>query len=349
MNRTTFRRQERLSFNQGKLQPIATGQFQRRINVLMLIASIFRLDCVHGFFSRATSSKWASLYPSHVHSIVASSATTMATISRIRTKSSIPFLFQSSSLLTMSKSTSSSCIETSLGGNFHSISLSIPTMEMMEEVGALIAILSKRTDVLFLDGDLGAGKTTFSRGFIKCKLGIADDCDDNESDDCEDTASGRVQQSSLRITSPTYLLSNTYEYREDNDYNEEDRTSEEQPTREIHHMDLYRLSGKSPRDFDPLNFSYIFSNCISLIEWPSRLQAFPELLPPEDTLLKIDIRIPDPTSDERVMSLVSSSESSWNIRLKYLIDEGMVDDLLLYSDDDADNSNDNDSPDDVKD
>lgn len=101
-------------------------------------------------------------------------------------------------------------------------------------------------------------------------------------------------------------------------------------------MDLYRLSGKSPRDFDPLDLSYVFTNCIALIEWPSRLQAFPQLLPPEETLLKIDIRIPDPTSDERVMSLVSASESSWTTRLKYLIDEGMVEDLLLYAGDDPD-------------
>jgi tRNA A37 threonylcarbamoyladenosine biosynthesis protein TsaE len=114
-------------------------------------------------------------------------------------------------------------------------------------------------------------------------------------------------------------------------------------------MDLHRLSRKSPRDFNPLDLSYVFSNCISLIEWPSRLQAFPELLPPEETLLKIDIRIPDPTSDERVMSLVSSSESSWTIRLKYLIDEGMVDDLLLHADDDHENSNDDDSTDGIKD
>jgi tRNA A37 threonylcarbamoyladenosine biosynthesis protein TsaE len=105
-------------------------------------------------------------------------------------------------------------------------------MEMMEEVGALIAILSKQTDVLFLDGDLGAGKTTFSRGFIKCKLGIeGDDYGYDENDDCEDTAATRVGRGSLRITSPTYLLSNTYEYREDVDLSEED-IADGEPTRE---------------------------------------------------------------------------------------------------------------------
>jgi len=349
MNHTTFGRQEQLSLNQGRLRSIATDKFERLLKFMMLIASIFRLDCVHGFFSRARPSICTSLHPRHARSIAASPATIMTATHRIGTRSSVPFKFQSSSRIAMSMSTSASCIEKSLGGNFHSISLSIPTMETMEEVGALIAIISKQTDVLFLDGDLGAGKTTFSRGFIKCKLGVADDgCDDNESDDSEDTAGARVGQASLRITSPTYLLSNTYEYREDDDYGEEDKANGE-PTKEIHHMDLYRLSGKSPRDFSPLDLGYVFSNCISLIEWPSRLQAFPELLPPEETLLKINIRIPDPTSDERVMSLVSSSESSWSVRLKYLIDEGMVDDLLLHADDEPENSNDDDSTDGIKD
>eukprot|EP00532_Pseudo-nitzschia_australis_P019042 CAMPEP_0168287440 /NCGR_PEP_ID=MMETSP0142_2-20121227/2263_1 /TAXON_ID=44445 /ORGANISM="Pseudo-nitzschia australis, Strain 10249 10 AB" /LENGTH=255 /DNA_ID=CAMNT_0008232825 /DNA_START=719 /DNA_END=1486 /DNA_ORIENTATION=+ len=234
--------------------------------------------------------------------------------------------------------------------DFYSMSLSIPTMEMMEEVGALIAVLSQPTDVLFLDGDLGAGKTTFSRGFIKCKLGIVDDDDDDDADDTtsdndndniSDSGAARVQDASLRITSPTYLLSNTYEYIESDDYDRDEDKDEREQKIEIHHMDLYRLSGRSPRDFEPLGLGRVFANCISLIEWPVRLQAFPELLPPEETLLKIDLRIPDPTSDERVMSLVSSTESSWTTRLKYLVDEGMVDDLLLGFDrDDDDDSSD---------
>lgn len=94
-------------------------------------------------------------------------------------------------------------------------------MEIMEEVGALIAILSQPTDVLFLDGDLGAGKTTFSRGFIKCKLGIKDEYNDadhvdGDKDKGDDVGGPRIQQQqALRITSPTYLLSNTYVYKED--------------------------------------------------------------------------------------------------------------------------------------
>jgi hypothetical protein len=98
-------------------------------------------------------------------------------------------------------------------------------MEIMEEVGALIAILSQPTDVLFLDGDLGAGKTTFSRGFIKCKLGIKDEYNgDDHVDEDKDDGVGirRIQQQALRITSPTYLLSNTYVYKEDDNGDSDD-------------------------------------------------------------------------------------------------------------------------------
>ena len=113
-------------------------------------------------------------------------------------------------------------------------------------------------------------------------------------------------------------------------------------------MDLYRLSGKSPLDFEPLGLERVFSDCISLIEWPSRLKSFPDLLPEEEQLLQIDLRIPDPISNERVMSLVSSPESSWTKRLQYLVDEGMVDDLLLNFDDDGDDDDDDDDDDDEK-
>lgn len=121
---------------------------------------------------------------------------------------------RSLSSLTMSNSPSS---KKTIGDEYYSISLSIPTMETMEEVGALIAIISQPTDVLFLDGDLGAGKTTFSRGFIKCKLGITDDNDGGKNGD------DRKGDSSMRITSPTYLLSNTYEYIEEDDETNESR------------------------------------------------------------------------------------------------------------------------------
>jgi hypothetical protein len=70
----------------------------------------------------------------------------------------------------------------------NSIDLEICTVQDMEDVGAVLSIGTARGDVLVLDGDLGAGKTCFSRGFVRARTGLSD----------------------IRVTSPTYLLSNTY-------------------------------------------------------------------------------------------------------------------------------------------
>ena len=70
--------------------------------------------------------------------------------------------------------------------------LDIPTAQDMEDFGALLSALvlneeKPQGSVIFLDGDLGAGKTALARGFVRASTG---------------------QQ---RVTSPTYLLSNTYQ------------------------------------------------------------------------------------------------------------------------------------------
>ena len=67
--------------------------------------------------------------------------------------------------------------------------LLITTPEDMEDVGSVLSISSSKGDIIFLDGDLGAGKTCFSRGFIRAKTGFFD----------------------MKVTSPTYLLSNVYD------------------------------------------------------------------------------------------------------------------------------------------
>jgi len=61
--------------------------------------------------------------------------------------------------------------------------------------------------VSYVNLDLGAGKTTLARGFVLCKLGVDE---------------AQVQGQALRVTSPTYLLSNTYFYSdEDSDQDQE--------------------------------------------------------------------------------------------------------------------------------
>jgi len=210
MNRAPYRR--------GKIQS------QRLKYVIMMIVSMLHIDHIYGLLSRATPSIRASY---RLHRSSFSTVYSMATRLSSRTMRPMPFSLRPLSSTETSKLKQSYSVETNRGDDIYSISLSIPTMEIMEEVGALIAVLSQPSDVLFLDGDLGAGKTTFSRGFIKCKLGIGDDYSDyDDGIDIDDTAThsgvARVQQASLRITSPTYLLSNTYEYTEDDDMGDGD-------------------------------------------------------------------------------------------------------------------------------
>ena len=58
----------------------------------------------------------------------------------------------------------------------------------MEDVGSILSVDTRGGDCLFLKGDLGAGKTCFARGFVRARTG----------------------DWNMRVTSPTYLLSNCY-------------------------------------------------------------------------------------------------------------------------------------------
>ena len=94
-------------------------------------------------------------------------------------------------------------------------------------------------------------------------------------------------------------------------------------------QDLYRLSGEQESDFDPLELDFVFTKCISLIEWPSRLPT--SIKPPILDRLDINLSIL-PSTDERQMQLTAPVGSTWNERLDVLVDEGLVDDLLITDD-----------------
>jgi len=106
--------------------------------------------------------------------------------------------------------------------------------QQMEKLGAYFCEFLEVGDTILLNGDLGAGKSTFSRGLIRTAF----------------------DDPSMLVTSPSYLLDNKYELSEDV---------------VIHHMDLYRLPEKC--DFSFLNIPKVFDESICLIEWPQRLGA----------------------------------------------------------------------------
>jgi len=106
------------------------------------------------------------------------------------------------------------------------------SFEEVESVGSHLSKIVDDADVLLLRGDLGAGKTTLTRGLIRSKF------NDPE----------------MMVTSPSYLLDNCYQYGEH---------------LFIHHMDLYRLP--SGCDMDILDIPHVFSTSLCIIEWPDRL------------------------------------------------------------------------------
>jgi tRNA threonylcarbamoyladenosine biosynthesis protein TsaE len=131
--------------------------------------------------------------------------------------------------------------------------------------------------MLLLQGDLGAGKTTLARGFIREK------CDDN----------------TMRVTSPSYLLDNLYEF------------GESSSPHFLHHIDLFRLPPACDLSF--LSIPSIFDTSLCLIEWPERLQKaqYPK------QFLELRIQISDTAQQTRTV-LISAVGAKWKPRLQAL-------------------------------
>ncbi|CAI5713547.1 unnamed protein product [Hyaloperonospora brassicae] len=105
----------------------------------------------------------------------------------------------------------------------------------METLGERLAQGRQPGDVLFLQGDLGCGKTCLARGFVRA----------------------HTQLTQLAVPSPTYLLVNTYDDAPD--------------TAAVYHVDLYRLSTVTEQDAAALGLAAAFERGITLVEWPERL------------------------------------------------------------------------------
>jgi tRNA threonylcarbamoyl adenosine modification protein YjeE len=85
-------------------------------------------------------------------------------------------------------------------------------------------------DTLCLEGDLGAGKSTFARALIRALAG----------------------DPKLDVPSPTFTLTQSYET----------------PRFDVAHFDFYRLT--DPEEIDELGLEAALSRGIAVIEWPSR-------------------------------------------------------------------------------
>ena len=114
------------------------------------------------------------------------------------------------------------------------ISLTLASESATTALAARIARASVAGDVIALRGELGSGKTSFARGFIRAR-----DRADEE------------------VPSPTFTLVEIYEFPSGG------------PA--VWHFDLYRL-GKSEEVYE-LGFEEALCEAILLIEWPERLGA----------------------------------------------------------------------------
>lgn len=116
----------------------------------------------------------------------------------------------------------------------------VASVEETWKLAAEFARELKPGDVVCLEGDLGAGKTTFTQG-LAAALGVKG-----------------------RVTSPTFCLV------------QEHAAASESPVPLLVHMDLYRLGGEE--DVLAIGWEdYLARGALIVLEWPERAGA---LIPP---------------------------------------------------------------------
>jgi tRNA threonylcarbamoyladenosine biosynthesis protein TsaE len=128
---------------------------------------------------------------------------------------------------------------------------------------------------VYLLGDLGAGKTTLSRGIIQ--------------------ALGHIGA----VKSPTYTLVEPYEIAGAND-----------KLREVYHFDLYRLADPAELEFLGLD-DYFTGSSLCLIEWPARGGDF---IPPADIILTLnDLDMIEGGNEESALNSGGLNQDSFKI------------------------------------
>lgn len=113
-----------------------------------------------------------------------------------------------------------------------------------------LALKAKPGDIFALEGDLGSGKTTFTKGFASA-LGVEEN-----------------------ITSPTFVLLKKYSL-----------PKNQQKISFLIHIDCYRM--ESELDAYSIGMDELFenNNSVILLEWPSKIK---EMLPQRTIELKLE-------------------------------------------------------------
>jgi tRNA threonylcarbamoyl adenosine modification protein YjeE len=144
--------------------------------------------------------------------------------------------------------------------------LTSSTAQATEEIGADLASRLAGGDVLLLEGDLAAGKTTLVRGLVRALGGDAGD-----------------------VSSPTFVLLQSY--RCDNEAVEV-----------VHHVDLYRL-GERISDLREIGVEEILSEptAVVAVEWPK--DALASWIPHDARVWRVVINTDD--DDTRRIEITS--------------------------------------------
>ena len=113
--------------------------------------------------------------------------------------------------------------------------ISVPSLAALPDAARQVAAVLASTNLLIvaLEGEMGAGKTTFVRA-LAAALGVADD-----------------------VSSPTFSLVNEY------------RDGRNQP---VYHFDFYRIDSPDEAERIGVG-EYFDSGYLCLIEWPGRVAA----------------------------------------------------------------------------
>ncbi|MCK5844508.1 MAG: tRNA (adenosine(37)-N6)-threonylcarbamoyltransferase complex ATPase subunit type 1 TsaE [Victivallales bacterium] len=118
-------------------------------------------------------------------------------------------------------------------------------------VAAKIAAASRPGDIYALKGELGAGKTVFSRGFARA-LGVVEP-----------------------VCSPTFTIVQEYSV------TRLDKSS----LKRLYHMDVYRIQDSSAAFAFGIEDFLNDEDAIKLIEWPERIE---DILPTETVRIEIE-------------------------------------------------------------
>lgn len=157
--------------------------------------------------------------------------------------------------------------------------------EQTVELGRTLARVVRAGDVVTVDGELGAGKTRFVRGFAT-ELGV------------DPTV----------IASPTYVIVHQYEMGEDK---RTETTLASGSVRTLHHVDAYRLHGDD--ELDSLGWDRVMEpeESAVIIEWSKRIDGTIEGLGAQ-RVARVEIERVEDYTDRRRVRL--SVPDAWLLR-----------------------------------